>query len=248
MQYKEYGSGNSKTVLMLHGGGLSWWNYRKEAELLQNDFRVILPVLDGHAGSSHHFSTIESNAAELIAFIREECNCRADMICGLSLGGQILLEMLAQQHDICRCALIESAMILPSKLTHALIAPAFGCSYPLIRQKWFAKMQFRQLRIGACFFDDYYRDTCAVEKADMIAFMKANTSYQLKESVSRCTADIRIYYGEREVSGIRRSARLLHDAIPHSTLTKLSGMYHGGFSLNHPAEYADAVRAICGAG
>ncbi len=248
MRYLEYGGSNQRTVMLLHGGGLAPWNYRKAAEMLQSDFRVILPVLDGHAGSDCHFTTIENNAAEMIAFIRENLGGTAELLGGLSLGGQIMLEMLSQQGDICCHALIESAMVIPAKLTHALAAPAFGCSYPLIRQKWFAKLQFRQLRMDAEYFADYYRDTCAVEKADMIAFMKANTSYQLKESVSRCTADIRIYYGEREVSGIRRSARLLHDAIPHSTLTELSGMYHGGFSLNHPAEYADAVRAICGAG
>ena len=63
MKYEEYGSSNERIVMLLHGGGLAPWNYRKAAELLQNDFRVILPALDGHAGSDCHFTTIESNAA-----------------------------------------------------------------------------------------------------------------------------------------------------------------------------------------
>ena len=60
MQYKEYGAGNRRTVVLLHGGGLSWWNFRAEAELLQDTFRVILPVLDGHAGSDRHFGKTET--------------------------------------------------------------------------------------------------------------------------------------------------------------------------------------------
>ena len=32
MQYMEYGRGNAETMIFLHGGGLSWWNYREEAE------------------------------------------------------------------------------------------------------------------------------------------------------------------------------------------------------------------------
>ena len=247
MQYREYGSGKAKTVLLLHGGGLAPWNYREAAEMLQSEYRVILPVLHGHAGSDRHFTTIEDNAGEIIAFIHAHLNGNVDMLGGLSLGGQIVLEMLAQQGDICRHALIESAMVIPSKLTNALIAPAFGCSYPLIRKKWFAKMQFRQLRINPALFADYYRDTCAVGKADMIAFMKANTSYYLKESLSGCTADVRICYGEKEVSGIRHSAGMIHDMIPGSTLTELSGMYHGELSVNHPADYAELIRIICGA-
>ena len=70
MNYKEYGSPDRETIILLHGGGLSWWNYRKEAELLQNEFHIILPVLDGHAGSDSHFTTIEDNASEIISFIR----------------------------------------------------------------------------------------------------------------------------------------------------------------------------------
>ena len=63
MNYKEYGKENQKTIVLLHGGGLSWWNYHEAAELLQGDYRVILPILDGHAGSDRSFTTIEDNAA-----------------------------------------------------------------------------------------------------------------------------------------------------------------------------------------
>lgn len=55
--------------MLLHGGGLSWWNYREVAEGLQDHFHVILPILDGHAGSDRDFTTIQSNAAEIISFI-----------------------------------------------------------------------------------------------------------------------------------------------------------------------------------
>ena len=41
MKYKEFGCGNSKTIIFLHGGGLSWWNYREEAEMLKNEYHII---------------------------------------------------------------------------------------------------------------------------------------------------------------------------------------------------------------
>lgn len=50
LQYKEYGKENRDVIILLHGGGLSWWNYREVAERIQNEFRVIIPMLDGHAG------------------------------------------------------------------------------------------------------------------------------------------------------------------------------------------------------
>ena len=51
MQYVEYGTHNSQTVILLHGGGLSWWNYREVAQLLADKYHVVLPILDGHADS-----------------------------------------------------------------------------------------------------------------------------------------------------------------------------------------------------
>ena len=63
MQFHEYGADQKETILLLHGGGLSWWNYREAAEKLQGEYRVILPILDGHAGSDRPFTTIEDNAS-----------------------------------------------------------------------------------------------------------------------------------------------------------------------------------------
>ena len=150
MKYKEYGSANARTIIFLHGGGLSWWNYREAAEMLKNEYHIIVPVLDGHAGSDKHFSTIKSNARDIISFINENLNGSVFMLCGLSLGGQVLLEMLSQQADICRYAVIESVALIPSKITNALISPALHLSYPLIKQRRFAKMQF--LFRDPCYF------------------------------------------------------------------------------------------------
>ena len=33
MKIIEYGKHNENIIVLLHGGGLSWWNYQAEAEL-----------------------------------------------------------------------------------------------------------------------------------------------------------------------------------------------------------------------
>ena len=241
MIYKEYGAGKPDTILLLHGGGLSWWNYRETAEMLQDNYHVILPILDGHAGSDRPFTTIESNAAEIISFIDKRLGGSVLMIGGLSLGAQMLLEMLTQRNNICRYALVESAMVIPSKITHALIGPAFGSSYGLIRNKSFARLQFQSLHLKPDLFDDYYQDTCRIARSDMIAFMKANTAYALKDEVSRCTSKVHVFVGEKETRGILRSAEMIRNQIPGSILTVLPGLYHGEFSINDAQDYAKAV-------
>lgn len=86
MQYKEYGKQNRDVIILLHGGGLSWWNYREVSERLQNDFRIIIPILDGHAGSDENFTTIEDNAAEIISFIDKNFGGSVLLIGGLYLS------------------------------------------------------------------------------------------------------------------------------------------------------------------
>lgn len=238
MTFTEYGNTNKDTVLLLHGGGLSWWNYREAARKLAEQYHVVLPVLDGHADSDAPFTSIEDNAARLISYIDAHFGGQILAIGGLSLGGQIAVEMLSQRKDICRYALLESTLVKPSMLTASLIAPTFGMSYGLIRQKWFAKLQSDYLGIPRELFDDYYRDTSKISKADMIAFLKANSLYAIKPGLSETTSKVKIVAGSKEQKNIQSSAKLLHRTIPGSQMEILPGLRHGDLSINKPEQYA----------
>ena len=238
----EFGKQNKDTALLLHGGGLSWWNYREVARLLGQDYHVILPVLDGHADSNAAFTTIEDNAVRLISYIDSHFGGQVTVLGGLSLGGQVALEMLSQRPDICQFALIESALAKQSKLTAALIGPAFGMSYGLIKQRWFAKMQADYLGIPKELFEDYYRDTCAITKADMISFLKANSTYEMKPNLAETTAKVKIVAGAKEQKSILDSAKLIHQTIPGSQLEILTDLRHGDLSINHPERYVRILK------
>ena len=244
MQYVEYGAHNSQTVILLHGGGLSWWNYREVAQLLADKYHVVLPALDGHADSDAPFTSIENNAARIIAHIDEHFGGKVLAVGGLSLGGQIAVEMLTQRPAICSFALLESTLVKPSKLTHALIKPTFGMSYGLIKQKWFAKLQAAYLGIPQTLFDDYYRDTCKVSKEDMIAFLQSNSAYSINPALRNTQAKVHIVFGSKEQASIRASGKLLNRMLLDSTLEVLPEYRHGELSLNHPEQYAQMLLTL----
>lgn len=244
VKYIEYGDANKDAIILLHGGGFSWWNYREIAETLSSDYHIILPILDGHAESNDDFSTIEDNAARIISFIDEHLGGSVLLIGGLSLGGQILLEILSQRKNICRYALVESALVIPSKFTYSMIKPAFGSCYGLIKHKWFAKLQFRSYRIKQELFEDYFRDTCGISKQNMISFLQANSLYSVKESLKESCSKVSIFVGEKENNAMQKSASIIHNALPGSSLQVLPKMYHGEFSMNHANDYANTVRQM----
>ena len=244
MNYVEYGKENSNVIILLHGGGLSWWNYRAVAEMLQYEYRVILPILDGHAASDRDFTTIEDNAAEVIEFIDEQFGGSVLLLGGLSLGGQILLDILSQRDDICQFAFVESALVIPSKFMHSLIKPAFGSCYGLIHYKWFSKLQFQSLRMRPDLFEDYFRDTCSISKKNMIAFLQANSLYSIKESIGSCCAKVHIFVGEKEKLAMKKSAKIIHEKLQGSLLQVLPKMYHGEFSINYVNDYVNRILQI----
>ena len=42
MKYIEYGKEKKDVIILLHGGGLSWWNYKEVAEKLSNNYHIVL--------------------------------------------------------------------------------------------------------------------------------------------------------------------------------------------------------------
>ena len=49
MKFHEFGDKNLPPILLIHGGGSSWWNYLRQAHLLSHNYHVILPTQIGRA-------------------------------------------------------------------------------------------------------------------------------------------------------------------------------------------------------
>ena len=91
MKIVEYGKENSDVIILLHGGGLSWWNYKEAAEILADRFHIVMPILNGHSGSDAPFTSIENNASDIISYIDKNFGGHVLLIGGLSLGAQVLV-------------------------------------------------------------------------------------------------------------------------------------------------------------
>ena len=244
MLVKEFGMNNEEVIVLLHGGGLSWWNYMDEIEILKNRFHIILPALDGHSGSDADHTSIEDNAARIIRYIDEKLEGQVLLMGGLSLGGQILLEILSQRKDICKFAIVESALAIPMPLTHSLIKPSISFSYGLIQQKWFSKLQMKSLKIRNDLFENYYRDTCAITSENYTRFMESNSAYHAKPSLSLCRAKALVFVGSKERPIMKKSAELIHNLIPNSERITVKGYHHGDLSMNHANAYVNYMMTL----
>jgi len=241
MKAVEYGKDNKNVIIFIHGGGLSWWNYKEVAEKLADRFHIVMPILNGHSGSDAPFTSIEDNAREIISYIDENFKGHVLLIGGLSLGGQVLVEMLSQRKNICEFAIIESALVLPMKMTASIIKPTYDMCYPLIKKMWFAKLQFKALHIKAELFENYYTDTVSITKKDMIAFLMASSNYSIKDTLADCEAKTLVLVGSKEQLVMKKSAKKITDCLPTARLEVMKNYYHGDISINHSELYAEKL-------
>ena len=114
MNFHEFGPRTAPHVMLIHGGGNAWWNYLRQARALSPRYHVILPTLDGH-GEEYRipYRSTEQTADRLMDYILRECGGRLFALGGVSLGGQIVMELLARKSDIAEKAIIDGSLCIP---------------------------------------------------------------------------------------------------------------------------------------
>ncbi|MDI3536782.1 MAG: hypothetical protein PWP16_840 [Eubacteriaceae bacterium] len=245
MLFKETGKAINPKMIFLHGGGLSAWSLDSVAALLKDRFYIIRPVIDGHGEDGKEtFLSIEDSAAKLIDYIDHHCNGKVHLLCGLSIGAQIVTEVLAKRQDITDFAVIESALVIPIKKTTAVMAPINALSYGLIGNKSFSKMQAKALCLPPEKFEPYYQDSLRMSKQSLMNMARSNGTYALKKDISKTKAKVLIVVGQKELSIMKKSALLLNREIPHSRLLVVKGMKHGELSLKYPERLVELIKEL----
>ena len=128
--------------------------------------------------------------------------------------------------------------------TYRMIEPIFNLSYCLISKKWFSKLQFKSLKLNTRSSVLYYEDTCKITKDNLIAFMKSNSNYEAKDTLSQTKAKALVLVGSKERPIMKKSATKIVNLIPNSELEVLQGYYHGDISINHPDDYVERVKRL----
>lgn len=243
MLFKEFGDRNRPVIILLHGGGLSWWSLQKQIEVLQTKYYVVTPIIDGHGEDcSTVFTSIEKAADKVIDYIKKNHNGRVYAICGLSIGAQIVVEVLSRDGNISENAVVESALLYPLKISAALAVPTYNLFFGLIKKRWYAKLQAKALNIPGLLFENYYNDSIEITKETLINLTKSNGSYALPTGISNTAARTLILVGEKELPIMKKSAVLLNTKIKGSKIQIIEKSRHGEISLAKTEKYLEILQ------
>lgn len=227
VQDRENGDKDAPLILFLHGGGVGGWMWEQQ----MRDFaayRCLAPDLTGH-GSNHAdvgFS-IQRSAEECIALLEKHANGQKIIVVGFSLGAQVLIQMLSMKPGFIDCAIINSALVKPMAFAKRWIRPTMKMSYPLVKIRWFSKLQARTLYIGEDDFERYYEDSCRMKPDTLVRVMEENMSFEIPPGFRDATGNILVTVGEKEKAVMKKSAAEIVQANPNCRGAIIPNIGHG---------------------
>ena len=232
-------------AFFLHGGGLSDWSFDPVRLLLEPDYQVVTPVLPGHGSSrTESFISIEQTAEDIIETIETEFDGHISLLGGLSVGAQIVCEILSRRPAICDYAIIESALVKPIPGVRFWASSLYKILYPITKNSWFAGLQGRSMNLPEAMLPKYINDSMKMSCDSLINLTLSNGLYRPKEGLAQFKGIALIIAGTREPGMMVESARLLAELIPESRLIIKEGFRHGELSLKHPEQYISLLSTL----
>ena len=250
MKFHEFGYKNLPPILLIHGGGSSWWNYLRQARILSKKYRVILPTLNGH-GEEYplDYVSTEDSALEILDYIKANCGGKVFAIGGVSLGGQIAMELLSLDSKIAEKAIIDGSLCIPQprlakisiflvSLFGKLMFSKFSCKLQLsMMNKLYPKLAYPdEIKIY------YMEDMSRMPIKTLVTIYKTYMgNYKLNSRISKSEAQVLYIYGEKELNGVKESARLFQQMHPDTIFYEAKGYNHGYLSAYLPQEWIKLV-------
>ena len=253
MIFHEFGDKKFPHILLIHGGGNSWWNYLRQARMLSDKYHVILPTLDGHGEEyQKDYISTENSAQQIMEYIKNNCDRKLFAIGGVSLGGQIAIELLSLDSDIAEKAIIDGSICIPQpKLARicTVIIKLFG---KIMFSKSASKIQLglmKKMYPNMAYpeeIENYYiEDMPRLPIKTLVTIYQTYMGrYRLKDTITESKAQVLYIYGEKEMRCVKESAKLFQKMHPDCTLYEAKGYNHGYLSAYLPLEWMELVNHI----
>ena len=241
---KTFGRENDRPVLLLHGGGVAGWMWEPVRAHLDAGLRLIVPDLPGHDHSADEpYRSHDETVAALESLLEKEAAAPVAVV-GFSLGAQLAVLLAARRPDLVDRVAPISAQASPSAAPGPTLA-LLGATAGLAKHAWFARLQAKELFVPHELLDDYLRTSSTVSRPTLLAAVGENIRFTVPAGWSAFTGGALLLAGAEERALVKRSARSLHGALPHSTLEIVRGCGHG-IPLQSPAWLANRLHTWLG--
>jgi len=219
LYFKENGNDNPETIVFLHGGGLSGWIWDEQVKYFA-DYHCLVVDLPEHGQSAEvkPFS-IESAASMVVELIKNHAHDGKSHLVGLSLGSQVIVQILATHPEVVNTALITGTLIrnIPhSETLLKLVDYTYRAYEPVKNTRFFIKANMRMYNISKDHFDQFKQSTLQLKADSLHKILYENLFFTLPEGLENVNVPVLVMAGEKDYKVIKESAKDLIQALPNS--------------------------------
>ena len=244
MDFKVFDKGGAQTLLLIPGLGVSYEIFLPLIGLLEDRFRIVAVQVDGFTlGVKTRFTSVDDQAAQVIAYVKDQCGGRLDGAYGLSLGGKILSRVLERNEVQIDHAVMDAAPLLP--LPRWVVGPL---RYYQCVNVWTC---YRFTGFWRWVFHSHYFDVLLDECRKTWPFgggravLDGYKSVYTNKLESISGPDIHFWHGTKEAFVARPQAKHLVALCPEAHVVVFDKMNHGQLLVDRPEEVARRIREIC---
>ena len=243
MDFKLLGKEGAPSLMLIPGLGVSYEIFLPLMKLLKDKFQIIAVQVDGFTlGRQTQFTSVDDQAAQAIAFIRERFDGHLDGAYGLSLGGKILSRILERNEIVIDHAFMDAAPLLP--------LPKWSVDPLRYYQSWNVWTCYHWTGFWKWVFHSHYFDVLLEEcrkvwpsgKGKAVRDGYKDVYTNKLESIHG--ADIHFWYGTKEAFVAKPQAKHLLKLCPEAHVEVFPGMNHGQLLVDHPEEIARRIQQL----
>lgn len=253
----EKGNPHGVPLVLIHGGAGGVWTWDEVVESLM-DYRCILPELPEHGTRpSAEAFTIQSAAQSILQVIEERAPGTKVHVFGLSVGGQIVVEMLSRAPEMISSAVISGAQLLPvpgnrlgiySERAMALVY-WLGIHPWKHNDAWIRWNMRASTGIPDSFFTRFKRNFQNLTRDSWAHVMSENYRYRAPSGLEKADLPVLLIAGVHETKDVQPTNRLLTSLLPNSRSMLLSqklgwsAAQEHNWPMNAPELCASVIRA-----
>ncbi len=239
--FKEFGSGNAQTIVLLHGGGGAGWMWQPQIEQLM-DYHLLVPDLPEHGQSRalQPFTFVDA-AAQVAELIRTKAHGGRAHLVGLSLGAQTIVQLLSQSPEVIDHAVISGALVraIPGIGLTRLMTQMY---WPFKDAAWLIRANMKSLGIPDKYFAEFAADTKAMTLDSFVRVTTANALFRIPPNLDRVSVPTLFLVGQKELKLMHDSLRDLLKAMPSAQGCVVANAIHN-WSMQLPDLFTQTVRA-----
>lgn len=241
LSVETYGDSSHPAIIFLHGAGVSSWMWNEQIEMLKASYYCITVDLPGN-GESHtcEWVSFRQTADQIASIIKTHAPEGQTHVVGLSLGGYVTLNLLANHPELVITAITSGITTQPFD-KQWLYRPLLIATIPLVRFDFMIKLNIKMMSLSEEVIPMYQRDSKRTSLTMLRRVYDELMNYRMPEPLQAVPHRVLGVAGEHENDMVKDSLQA-YKRIPNGEAYIVDEAHHG-WNGEFPNVFTEMIQA-----